>query len=76
MEMVVLLLAWENSFNSFAPFFEIKNEKEFIVSESKKIRTNCWQDYQSNLIGTFSSINCLSLVSGAASVPKIFNAIA
>src|SRR3989338_10481111 len=28
----------ENHFNSFAPFFEIENEKEFIVSESKRLK--------------------------------------
>ena len=28
----------ENHFNSFAPFFEIENEKEFIVSEGKRLK--------------------------------------
>ena len=28
----------ENHFNSFAPFFEIENEKDFIVSESKRLK--------------------------------------
>ncbi len=28
----------ENHFNSFAPFFEIENEIEFIVSESKRLK--------------------------------------
>lgn len=28
----------ENHFNSFAPFFEIENETEFIVSESKRLK--------------------------------------